>query len=119
MEDRLVIAIPYVILFFGGDLLPLLYMRHMLQRYWQRRHDIEFNEAWISTLARFDITPRQAEIAALICQGMSNNDIADDLCISLQTVKTHVHNIFAKTGVRNRVQLTNLFRETRSGPLLP
>ena len=39
---------------------------------------------------------------------MSNQEISDSLYISLQTVKDHVHRIFTKTGVKNRVQLTNL-----------
>jgi len=46
----------------------------------------------------------------LICKGNSNQDISDSLFISLQTVKDHIHRIYLKTGVKNRVQLTNLIR---------
>ena len=45
-----------------------------------------------------------------ICSGKTNQQIADDLFISLQTVKDHIHHIYLKTGVKNRVQLTNLIR---------
>ncbi len=65
-------------------------------------------------LDRYGITPREREIIKLICAGETNQEIADKLFISLATVKDHNHNIFRKTGVRNRVQLTNLFRRAPS-----
>ena len=37
-------------------------------------------------------------------------EISESLYISLQTVKDHVHRIFVKTGVKNRIQLTNMIR---------
>jgi DNA-binding NarL/FixJ family response regulator len=58
---------------------------------------------------RFRITNREQEIIALICRGKTNQEIADTLFISLQTVKDHNHNIFRKTGVSNRVQIARLF----------
>ena len=42
--------------------------------------------------------------------GKSNKEISDKLFISLQTVKDHVHNIFVKAGIKNRVQLSNLVK---------
>lgn len=61
-------------------------------------------------LKKFNISPREAEIIQLVCEGLSNKQIEDTLFISLQTVKDHIYNIYQKTGVKNRVQLTNLFR---------
>jgi DNA-binding CsgD family transcriptional regulator len=61
-------------------------------------------------LERFGITNREREVIELICQGKSNQEIADCLFISLQTVKDHVYSIFQKTGVKNRVHLANLWR---------
>lgn len=49
----------------------------------------------------------------LIVGGKTNKEIADELFISLQTVKDHVYRIFKKTNVKNRVHLVNLF--LRSG----
>jgi DNA-binding CsgD family transcriptional regulator len=69
-------------------------------------------------LERYGITPREREIIALICSGRTNQEIADRLFISLATVKDHNHNIFRKTGVRNRVELANLMRG-RSSPRAP
>ena len=58
----------------------------------------------------FGITKREEEVIRLICEGLSNKEIANRLYISVETVKDHNHNIFRKTGVSNRVQLANLFR---------
>ncbi len=57
---------------------------------------------------RYDISRREAEIIREIRAGKSNREIADTLFITLQTVKDHIHRIFTKTGVSNRVQLINL-----------
>jgi DNA-binding NarL/FixJ family response regulator len=50
------------------------------------------------------LTERQIEILALIAVGDTNDEIADKLCISLHTVKTHLYKIFKKINVPNRVQ---------------
>lgn len=57
---------------------------------------------------RYDISRCEAEIIREIRAGKSNREIADTLFITLQTVKDHIHRIFTKTGVSNRVQLINL-----------
>ncbi|GAA4266376.1 response regulator transcription factor [Frondihabitans peucedani] len=50
------------------------------------------------------LTPREAEIFALIAQGLSNPEIAARLFVSVATVKAHVNMIFAKLGVTTRAQ---------------
>ena len=50
------------------------------------------------------LTPRQIEIVAMIAVGATNDEIADKLCISPHTVKTHLYRIFKKINVPNRVQ---------------
>lgn len=49
------------------------------------------------------LTRREREVLAHVAKGISNPDIARQLCVSQQTVKTHLTRIFAKLEVRNRV----------------
>jgi DNA-binding NarL/FixJ family response regulator len=51
-----------------------------------------------------DLTAREAEVLALIAQGLTNRDIATSLYISAHTVKTHINHIFAKTGATTRAE---------------
>jgi DNA-binding CsgD family transcriptional regulator len=59
-------------------------------------------------LAEHGITRREAQIIELICLGKTNQEIANQLFISLTTVKDHNYVAFQKLGVRNRTELTRL-----------
>lgn len=59
-------------------------------------------------LEPFCLSPRELEVATLVMQGRSNKEICDALFISMDTVKRHVSNVYRKTGVKNRVQLSRL-----------
>ncbi|GAB2735740.1 response regulator transcription factor [Kitasatospora kifunensis] len=50
------------------------------------------------------LTAREAQVLALIAEGLSNAEIAEALFVSPATVKTHINNLFAKTAVRDRAQ---------------
>ena len=58
----------------------------------------------VPTSAAGVLSTREAEVLRLVVQGKSNQQIADELVISLNTVRRHVSNIFDKTGVANRAQ---------------
>ncbi|MGW6926120.1 response regulator transcription factor [Streptomyces sp. NPDC054950] len=50
------------------------------------------------------LTTREAEVLVLIAEGLSNQEIARRLSVSTATVKTHINNMFSKTGLKDRAQ---------------
>lgn len=56
-----------------------------------------------------ELTGQQARISGLVAQGATNREIADLLVLSPRTVEYHLRNIFARLGVRSRVELASLF----------
>jgi DNA-binding NarL/FixJ family response regulator len=51
------------------------------------------------------LTGREEEILVTVARGLTNNEIADELFITLSTVKTHIASLMAKIGARNRVEI--------------
>jgi len=54
---------------------------------------------------RSPLSNREREIVALVAQGYRNREMAEKMFISEQTVKNHLHNIFDKLGVSDRLEL--------------
>ncbi len=57
------------------------------------------------------LTPRELDVLRLVATGASNQDIAQKLCISLNTVKRHVNSILSKLGITSRTQAVVHARE--------
>ncbi|WP_216587901.1 response regulator [Streptomyces brasiliscabiei] len=51
------------------------------------------------------LSSRELDVARLVAVGRTNQEISDELCLSLSTVKTHLGHIHHKLGVRNRVEV--------------
>ncbi len=66
--------------------------------------DFARGAAEAGTLGDIDLTPRQLEVLRLVAQGLRNSQIAEQLTISEQTVKTHVAHLLEKLGVSSRLQ---------------
>ncbi len=102
----------FILVFLSLHLIPILF----LNLYLENTHvtgpegEGDFETRFAKFVDNHEISKRESEVVRLICQGQSNQEISEALFISLQTVKDHTHRIFVKTGVRNRVQLTNMIR---------
>lgn len=57
------------------------------------------------------LTEREREVLALLSQGASNREVASELYLSIDTVKTHVRKVFTKLGVGNRTQAALVARD--------
>ncbi|MFC2096686.1 LuxR C-terminal-related transcriptional regulator, partial [Bacteroidota bacterium] len=112
-ENNLEFIAGYTILYFFKDIIPLILLSRYLKKNYVHPENVIKVDIKRSFVDQYGISKRESEIVDEIVQGKSNKEISERLFISLQTVKDHVHNIFLKTGVKNRVQLTNLIRESR------
>jgi Response regulator containing a CheY-like receiver domain and an HTH DNA-binding domain len=74
----------------------------------------EFDGALVSIVAEgildermlaFGLSAREQEVARLVCGGFDTKQIADGLCISTSTVKSHLHKVYEKTGTTGRPDL--------------
>ncbi|MDX2560613.1 AAA family ATPase [Streptomyces sp. TX20-6-3] len=54
------------------------------------------------------LTPREREISVLVAEGLTNQAVADRLCLSPRTVESHVARVYRKTGVESRAALASL-----------
>lgn len=60
---------------------------------------------WSYLKRRYDLTPREIEIADLVCRGLENGSIAKHLKIRPGTVKAHVRNIYRKVKVSSKIRM--------------
>jgi DNA-binding CsgD family transcriptional regulator len=57
------------------------------------------------------LSDREVEVALLVAEGLSVEEAAARLCISMHTVKAHLEHVYRKLGVSNRVQLVRILLE--------
>jgi DNA-binding CsgD family transcriptional regulator len=60
---------------------------------------------WLYIQGCYHISPRELQVVKLVCQGLTNGDIAEKLNVKPGTVKTHLRSIFHKTRVRNKLSM--------------
>lgn len=98
----------------GSNLPPLLYLSAKADRVFAPVRAEQATPLGIEhVLDRHGITKRERQIVEKICLGKTNKQIAEELFISLQTVKDHTHRIYSKIGVNSRVQLVQLMNTAR------
>ena len=64
---------------------------------------------WTYLQNKFELTPRERQIAELVCCGLPNDDIAKELEISAGTAKTHIRNIYRKVHVKSKISMLLMF----------
>lgn len=72
--------------------------------------DAAFEQSARALQQAFDLTNRETDVAALLLAGRSRPFIRDELTVSINTVSSHVRNIFAKCGVHSQQELMDLAR---------
>ena len=82
----------------GDALLAPSVTRRLIAAFASRRNTV------VSAARVESLTDREHDVLRLLAQGLSNGEIAADLVVAEQTVKTHVSRIFAKLGLRDRAQ---------------
>lgn len=66
---------------------------------------------WLFLKKRYNLTPRELQVAILICRGFSNDEVANALKMKHGTVKTHLRNIYRRTRVKSKILLLLRFVE--------
>lgn len=77
-------------------------------------HELRKQGSCISTTEQtkhVPLTPRECEVLQLLSKGLSNKAIAQELLVSVATVKNHAHNIFSKLNVRGRTEVLAKLRD--------
>ena len=98
---------PVYVLAFSIIIMVYNYIRFGLDRQKeQNKPELSFE-----SLSRYRISEREFTVVQLICEGLTNKEIAQELSISVNTVNNHVANIFSKMDVRSRIDLLKALKE--------
>lgn len=98
---------PVYVLAFSIIIVVYNYIRFGLDRQKQENKP----ELSFESLSRYKISEREFTVVQLICEGLTNKEIAQELNISVNTVNNHVANIFSKMEVRSRIDLLKALKE--------
>ena len=66
---------------------------------------------WSYIRRRYRMSPRELQVAKLVCQGYTNGNMAEKLKVKPGTVKTHLRSIFSKTRARNKITMLLTFMD--------
>ena len=74
-------------------------------------HDGSSKETALNNVyTQYNISNREKQVLTLLVEGYLNKEISHELKISQSTVDYHIHNIYRKLGVQNKVELVNLIK---------
>ena len=103
------ILAPLILVYFISNFPALFYLKVSADLIFTPIHAENPSEEKIALIfKKYRITKREKEIVEHICLGKTNQQIADELFISLQTVKDHTHRIYSKIGINSRMKLVQM-----------
>lgn len=98
-----------ILVYFMSSFVPVFYLKLRSHLIFAPLHSENRNQGKKELIySKYDISKREIEIIEQICLGKTNQQIADELFISLQTVKDHTHRIYTKIGIKSRMKLVKL-----------
>jgi DNA-binding NarL/FixJ family response regulator len=112
------VSVPYL----GVAILVLTLIALSVVWHWRRRRRAETKSFAVTVVGQVSahadrtwlwdsLTPRETQVARLVTHGKRNADIARELCISVNTVESHLKHIYAKLNVHSRIELARLIRD--------
>lgn len=96
-----------ILLYFFWNLISILFANQFIFEMFKMSPEVKIPQ---EIKNKYGFTDREEDILLQVIRGKTNQEIADQLFISIKTVKSHLYNIFQKTKVKNRVELVNLIR---------
>jgi DNA-binding CsgD family transcriptional regulator len=92
-----------------------------VSREWFRLHRAKMREPVAlkdiaSLQVQFGLSRAEKDILELLANGLSNSEIAEARNTSINTVKTHISNIYQKTGVKSRTQMLAIIKNRAENP---
>lgn len=101
--------LPFKLVYLSFSALSVYLYYFISRRYFLTWEQTEHTD--VSKGKAFGLSQREEEVLQLLAEGCSNQEIAKQLFISPNTVKTHIKNIYAKMGVGNRLQLFKVLKQ--------
>lgn len=95
--------------YYAMHLVPVIFLRQFVLQQQREGFASAKETADLSSVTnKYGVSKRERTILALVLEGKSNNEIAEQLFISHNTVRNHISNIYGKLQVKNRIQLKRL-----------
>lgn len=87
---------------------------HLAYKLYQYKHEQGVSDGKISIAEAaqiFDLTKREHTILKMLMAGKENNEVSEELFITVNTLKKHILNIYHKLNIKNRVQMFKMIKE--------
>lgn len=112
LSGHFLILVGTAALLFVASMLLFLHVYRVLYFPVPKKQKSE-QEIFIQFSENYNLSAREREVLRFLLEEKTNQEIADELCISDGTVKYHIHNLLQKTGCPNRLKLISTYAASR------